>query len=98
MYFSYLLLIIEKSAKGVRQIPELPLFQTWGENLNDLLKVLAASMVAFSPYLLYAASINIQVFFQIMEAMSRGESLGPDAMGEFSSSLGGLVLLYAIAS
>ena len=98
MFFSYLLLIIDKSAQGDRRIPELPIFQTWGENLQDLLKVLAASAFAFSPFLLYAASIYIQVLSSMWEAFSRSEPIGSDIMGEVSSSLGGLVLLYSIAA
>jgi len=98
MYFSYLLLIIDKSAQGDRRIPELPLFQTWGDNLQDLLKVLAASAVAFSPFLIYAASINIRILFSMGEAISRNEPIGSDVIGKVSSSLGGLVLLYSIAA
>ena len=98
MYFSYLLLIIDKSAQGDRRIPELPLFQTWGENFQDLLKVLTASAIAFSPFLLYAASINIRVLLSMGEAISRNEPIGSTVMGEVSSSLGGLVMLYSIAA
>jgi len=98
MYFSYLLLIIEKSARGDRRIPELPVFQEWQDNVKDLVRVLAASAVAFSPYLVYSASINIQVFAHMLEAFSRSERLGDDVMLNVSGSLGAQVLLYAIAA
>jgi hypothetical protein len=96
MYFSYLLLIIEKSAEGGREIPELPLFQSWQENLQDLLKVLGVSAIAFSPFLVYALSVNIEVFMRMLEAYSRGESPGSDVLSGTSYNLGVLLLLYAL--
>jgi len=98
MYFSYLLLIIERSAGGSHKIPELPVFQEWEENLKDLLRVLAASTVAFAPFLVYSASVNIPMFASMLEAYSRGEPPGDDVMLGVSHSLGALVLLYAIAA
>jgi len=98
MYFSYMLLIIQKSAEGSRKIPELPIFQTWEQNLADLLRVVGASVVAFSPFLVYATSTNLEFFAHWLEASSRGESLGPEAMGSVSATLGTLVLLYATAA
>jgi hypothetical protein len=97
MYFSYLLLVIQKSAEGSQKIPELPVFQTWEQNLSDLLKVLGASVVAFSPFLIYAASSNIDLIANMWEASSRGESLGPGSLVG-ASTLGTLVLLYATAA
>lgn len=98
MYFSYMLLIIEKSAEGDRRIPELPVFQTWEQHLKDLVKVLAASAVAFSPFLVYAAAVNIGVIAEVMEAFARGEAPGGGVMDNAFSSLGTLALLYAIAA
>lgn len=98
MYFSYLLLIIEKSSEGSAKIPELPVFQTWVENLADLLKVLGASVIAFAPFLVYAFSTNIEVLFRMWEAQVRGEAPGADAVGNIFSNLGALGLLYATAA
>ncbi len=98
MYFSYMLLIIQRSAEGDRRIPELPVFQTWDQNLKDLVKVLAASAIAFSPFLVYAVAVNIGVIAEVMEAFARGEAPGAGVMNDASSSLGALVLLYAIAA
>lgn len=98
MYFSYLLLIIEKSAEGNRRIPELPVFTSWAENFDDLLKVLAVSAIAFSPFLVYSASLNIEIFGQIMEARARGEVPGAEFFTVASTGLGVQILLYATAS
>lgn len=98
MYFSYLLLIIEKSAEGDRRIPDLPVFQTWDQHIKDLVKVIAASAIAFSPFLVYAAAVNIGVIAEVMEAFARGEAPGAGVMDDASSSLGALALLYATAS
>ena len=98
MYFSYLLLIIENSAMGNKHIPDLPVFTSWQENLQDLLKVLAASAIAFLPYLVYSASINMQFILDIMEAFARGKPPGEDAMSGATSSLVMLMLLYSITA
>ena len=98
MYFSYLLLIIEKSSEGSPKIPELPVFQTWQENLADLLKVLGASAIAFAPFLVYAFSTNVEVLARMLEAQARGEAPGADAVGDVFSNLGALGLLYATAA
>lgn len=98
MYFSYMLLIIEKSAEGDRRIPELPVFATWEEHFKDLFKVLGASAVAFSPFLVYAISANLELITGILEARARGEPPGAEAMGAVFGSLGALAILYAIAA
>jgi hypothetical protein len=98
MYFSYLLLVIEKSAEGGQKIPELPVFQTWQENLRDLMKVLAATAIAFLPYLVYAFSVNIEFLGKAWEAAARGQPLTHETFSGVSSSIGMLVLLYAIAA
>jgi hypothetical protein len=98
MYFSYLLLIIEKSAEGSRVIPELPVFQSWDQHLGDLIKVLGASAIAFAPYLVYAASVNIEVLGRMLEAYSTGKVPGVEVIGDVSNRLEALVLLYAIAA
>jgi hypothetical protein len=98
MYFSYLLLVIEKSAEGSQKIPELPVFQTWQENLTDLVKVLAATAIAFLPYLVYAFSVNIEFLGKAWEAAARGQPLPHESLAGVSSSVGMLVLLYAIAA
>jgi hypothetical protein len=98
MYFSYLLLVIEKSAEGRRKIPELPVFSTWEENLNDLLKVLGASAIAFSPYLVYSLASNIEFMAHMAESAARGAPPGSEELGGASSTLGMLMLLYAIAA
>ncbi len=98
MYFSYLLLIIQKSAEGKRTIPELPVFQSWEENLSDLIRVLGASAIAFSPFLVYALSVNVEFIGRMVEASARGESLGPGALASISSKMGPLLLLYATAA
>jgi len=98
MYFSYLLLIIEKSAEGRRKIPELPVFQTWEQNLNDLVKVIGASVIAFAPYLVYAFSSNVEMIGRLWESAARGEPPEADLMSGASSTLGMLLLLYAIAA
>ncbi|MBI4832205.1 MAG: DUF4013 domain-containing protein [Candidatus Lindowbacteria bacterium] len=98
MYFSYMLLIIEQSAAGSRTIPELPVFQSWDQHVADLIKVLGASAVAFSPYLAYAASVNIEVFGRMLEAYSKGAVPGEEVMGDVSSNLVVLVLLYIPAA
>jgi hypothetical protein len=53
--------------------------------------------VAFSPFLIYAASSNIDLIANMWEASSRGESLGPGSLVG-ASTLGTLVLLYATAA
>jgi len=98
MYFSYLLLIIQKSAEGSKQIPELPVFQSWQENLRDLLKVLGVSALAFSPFLVYACAVNFQVLMHVLEAYNRGATPGTDALSGTSYSLAALILVYAIAA
>ncbi len=98
MYFSYLLLIIENSAMGSKHIPDLPVFQSWQDNLLDLLKVLAASAIAFAPFLVYSASINIELFSELMEASARGEPPGEEIMGGASYNLAMLMLIYAVAA
>jgi len=96
MYVSFLLLIIETSAQGSGRIPELPVFQSWQDNLQDLLKVLGASVIAFAPYLVYAMSLNIEMISRLLEAYSRGEAPGEEVFGAASANLGMLVLIYAI--
>lgn len=98
MYFSYLLLIIEKSAEGSPRIPELPVFQTWEQHLADLAKVIGASAVAFTPYLVYAFSANIEILTKMWESAATGERVGPGVLAGASSSLGMLALLYGIAA
>jgi hypothetical protein len=98
MYFSYLLLIIEKSSMGIRQIPELPLFQSWQDHVKDLLKVLGASVVAFSPFIVYAIATNIEIMARMWEAQARGEIAGDNVFGGVSTNLQAMTLLYAIAA
>jgi len=98
MYFSYMLLIIERSAEGSRIIPELPVFQTWEDHVKDLVKVIGATVVAFSPFLVYAFVVNIEVVAQLFEAYGSGRPPGPGLMEGATSGLGTLVLLYAIAA
>ncbi len=98
MYFSYLLLIIEKSAEGSKRIPELPVFQSWGENLRDLMKVLAVSVVAFSPFLIYAFIVNIDAIINMLQPYGRGRTAGINMLGGLSSNLAMLMLVYAVAA
>ena len=98
MYFSYLLLIIEKSAEGSRQIPELPVFQSWQENLRDLIKVLGVSAIAFSPFLAYAFATNLQVVMQMLEAYNRGATLGTNVFSGALDNLAALIFVYAITA
>lgn len=98
MYFSYLLLIIEKSAEGSRKIPELPVFQSWQENLQDLLKVLAVSAIAFSPFLIYGIIVSIDVIIRMLEAYGRGQTPGGNVFSGVSSNLAVLMLVYAVAA
>ena len=98
MYFSYLLLIIEKSAEGNTRIPELPVFSSWQDNLKDLLKVIAVSAIAFSPFLVYSASLNIEIFGKLMEARALGEVPDTEFFTIASAGLGAQMLLYATAS
>lgn len=98
MYFSYLLLIIEKSAEGDHKLPDLPVFSTWEENFKDLLKVLGVSAIAFSPYLVYALGVMTQTVAGMLEAQARGETPDFGGMAGISMSLGWLTALYAIAT
>ncbi len=98
MYFSYLLLIIEKSAEGNMRIPELPVFTSWQDNFKDLLKVIAVSAIAFAPFLVYSASLNIEIFGRIMEARARGEVPGAEFFTITSAGLSVQMLLYAMTS
>ena len=98
MYFSYLMLIIEKSAEGNMRLPDLPVFTSWQDNLQDLLKVIAVSAIAFSPFLVYSASLNIEIFGRIMEARARGEVPGAEFFTITSAGLGVQMLLYAMTS
>ena len=98
MYFSYLMLIIEKSAEGKMHIPDLPVFTSFGDNFQDLLKFLAVSAIAFSPFLVYSASINIEIFGQMMEARARGEVPGEEFFSIASGGMGMQMLLYVMAS
>ncbi|GAB4340020.1 MAG: hypothetical protein Kow0099_15610 [Candidatus Abyssubacteria bacterium] len=98
MYFSYMLLIIEKSSMGIRQIPELPLFQSWQDNVKDLLKVLGASVIAFSPFITYAIATNIEIITRMWEAQARGEIPGANVFGEVAGNLQAMIIMYAIAA
>jgi hypothetical protein len=98
MYFSYLRLIIEKSAEGQKQIPELPVFTSFGDNLRDLAEVVGVSVIAFSPFLIYSAAVNIQIYGQMMEAEARSEVPGNEFFGIISGGLEVQMLLYAVAA
>jgi len=98
MYSSYLLLVIEKSAEGSRRIPDLPVFTSWQDNLQDLLKVLGVSVIAFSPFLVYTASLNIEIYGGMLEAYSRGQAPAEEVLGGASAGLGVQMLLYAVAA
>lgn len=94
MYFSYLLLVIEKSAEGNTRIPELPVFTSWKEDARNLLKVIGVSVIAFSPYLLYGTAVNMQIYM----AGSSGAASVFSIFDVASAGLGVQMFLYATAA
>jgi hypothetical protein len=98
MYFSYLILIIEKSAEGQKRIPELPVFSSFGDNLQDLMKFVAVTAIAFSPFLVYSVSLNLEIFGKILEARATGKVPDAEFFQMASGGLGMQMLLYATAS
>jgi hypothetical protein len=98
IYCSYLLLIIEKSAEGKKRIPDLPVFTSFGDQLQDFVKFIVASAVAFSPFLVYSAALNLEINAKLTEAAATGEVPGEELFSVASSGIGMQVFLYLIAS
>jgi len=98
IYCSYLMLIIERSAEGKTSLPDLPVFASFGDQLQDVVKLLIASAIGFLPFLVYSAALNLEIYGKMIEARATGEVPGAEFFNIASSGIGMQMFLYLVAS